>query len=221
LGTASIRGISGKQDSEQALVDELQIGEIVCRRVMTRTFEMPDLITLAADGIIGTGVFGRGRMTLDFEHARMVVSESSAETAPGHCADARIVGDAKLLALIKLEGREAVALLDSGADVVAVSPTMLKELFPDREFASIPAAGLGVGEGTAAGITLAPGVKLELWGKTLDDYSGLGLDVLDTLLSPIVGVQTQVLLGMPVFRDMNSWTIDYPRRQMWVEWIGQ
>ena len=131
----------------------------------------------------------------------------------------RIVGDAKLLAPIKLEGRAALALLDSGADIAAISPVTLRELFPDREFTTIPAAGLGVGEGTAADITLAPGVKLEFWGRTFDNYSGLGLDVLDTLLSPILGVQTQVLLGMSVFRDMDSWTIDYPRREMWVDWI--
>ena len=219
LGAASIRGISGKQDSQQALVKELQIGEISCRRVMTRTFEMPELITVAADGIIGAGVFSRGRMMLDFEHARLVVSPSSGEAARGNRADVRIVGDAKLLAPIKLEGRPALALLDSGADIAAISPAALTELFPDREFTRIAAAGLGVGEGTAADITLAPGVKLELWGRTFDNYSGLGLDVLDTLLSPILGVQTQVLLGMSVFRDMNSWTIDYPRREMWVDWI--
>lgn len=219
LGRASIRGISGKQDSEQALVNHLQIGEISCRRVMTRTFEMPDLVTLAADGIIGTGVFGRGRMTMDFEHARLAVSPSADDAAPGQRADVRIVGDAKLLAPIKLQDRSAVALLDSGADVAAVSPATLKELFPDREFPAVAAAGLGVGEGAAAGIVLAPGVKLEFWGRTFEDYSGLGLDVLDTLLSPILGVQTQVLIGMSVFRDMKSWTIDYPRRRMWVDWI--
>ena len=219
LGTASIRGISGKQDSEQALVNELRIGEIACRRVMTRTLELPDMITMAADGIIGTGLFARGRMMLDFEHARIVVSPSSDKPAPGSRADVRIVGDAKLIAPLKLEDRYAVALLDSGADVAALSPTVLEELFPDREFASISAAGLGVGEGDAAGIMLAPGVKLELWGRTFDNYSGLGLDVLDTLLGPILGVQTQVLLGMPIFREMNSWTVDYPRRRMWVEWI--
>jgi hypothetical protein len=219
LGTASIRGISGKQESEQTLVSELHIGEICCRRVMTRTLELPDMITMAADGIIGTGVFARGRMTLDFEHARVVVAPSSDEPATGSRADVRIVGDAKLIAPIRLQDRHAVALLDSGADVAAIAPSALAELFPDRDFPGIPAAGLGVGEGDAAGVMLAPGVKLELWGRTFENYSGLGLDVLDTLLGPILGVQTQVLLGMPVFREMRSWTIDYPRREMWVEWI--
>ena len=219
LGTASIRGISGKQDSEQTLVEELQIGDISCQRVMTRTFALPDLITMTADGIIGTGVFNRGRMQLDFENARLVVSPSSTEAAPGKQVDVRIVGDAKLMAPIKLQDQYAIALLDSGADVAAVSPIALKQLFPDHNLQSIAAAGMGVGEGAAAGIALAPGVKLEFWGRTFENYSGIGLDVLDTLLSPILGIQTQVLLGMPVFREMNNWTIDYPTRKMWVEWI--
>jgi hypothetical protein len=219
LGSASIRGISGKQDSEQALVKELRIGTIACRRVMTRTLALPDMIATATDGIVGTGVFARGRMTLDFAHARLEVAPTSNQPARGNRAAVRIVGDAKLLAPIKLESEGAVALLDSGADVAAVSPTALKELFPDRDLTSIPAAGLGVGEGDAAGVMLAPGVKLELWGRTFDNYSGLGLDVLDTLLGPILGVQTHVLLGMPVFREMRSLTIDYPCRLMWVEWI--
>lgn len=218
-GTASIRGVSGKQDSEQMLVDELQIGEITCRRVVTRTFELPEVMTLATDGIIGTGVFDRARLTLDFEHARLVVAPSSDQPAPGNPAEVRIVGDAKLLAPIKLQGEDAIALLDSGADVAAVSPTRLRELFPDRQLTTLPTAGLGVGEDDSAGISLAPGVKLEAWDRTYENYSGLGLEALDTLLSPIVGVQTQVLLGMPIFRDMKSWTIDYPRRRMWVEWI--
>ena len=90
FGTASIRGISGKQDSEQTLVEQLQIGDIICRRVMTRTFAMPDLITLAADGIIGTGIFNRGRMQLDFKNAQLIVSPSSAQSAPGQSVDVRI-----------------------------------------------------------------------------------------------------------------------------------
>jgi hypothetical protein len=218
-GTASIRGVSGKQDSEQCLVDELRIGEIACRRVMTRTFAMPPALEMAADGIIGTGVFARARMTLDFAHARLVVRASSDRAATGNPAEVRIVGDAKLMAPVRLQDEYAIALLDSGADVAAVSPARLKELFPNHAFTEFPASGLGVGEGDAPGISLAPGVKLEAWGRTYEDYSGLGLDALDTLLSPIIGIQTQILLGMPVFREMNSWTIDYPHRRMWVEWL--
>lgn len=221
FGTASIRGISGTQESGQTLVDDLRIGEIVCRRVMTRTFALPELIELAADGIIGTGVFARARMTLDFEHARLSISASSEQPASGEPAELRIVGDAKLVAPLVLQGESALGLLDSGADVAAVSPRRLKKLFPDRELAPLPTDGLGVGEGAEAGISLAPGVDLEFGGRTYENYSGIGLEVLDSLLSPILGIQTDVLIGMPVFRDMKSFTVDFPRRRMWVEWLEE
>jgi hypothetical protein len=219
LGTASIRGVSGKQDSEQALVDELRIGDIVCRRVMTRWFDLPDVMAIIGDGVVGTGIFSQARMTLDFEHARLVIAPSCDQAAPGSSADLRIVGDAKLVSPIELHGQKALALLDSGADVAAVSPLRLRELFPDRRLTALPAAGLGVGEGESVGISLAPGVELELWGRKYENYSGIALDVLDTLLSPILGVQADVLVGMPVFRDMRSFTVDFPRCRMWVHWI--
>jgi len=218
-GTASIRGISGKQDSQQMLVDSLQIGEIACRRVMTRTFAMPELLTLAADGIIGTGIFGEARMVFDLEHESLVIAPSTDKSGAGEEFQVRIIGDAKVMASIKLENARAVALLDSGADVAALAPSVIKDLYPDRDFPSMSAAGLGVGEGVAAGVALTPGVNLECWGRKFDNYSGVSLDVLDNLLSPILGVQTQVLIGMPVLREMKSWTIDYPRRRMWLEWV--
>jgi tetratricopeptide (TPR) repeat protein len=221
LGTASIRGVSGKQDSEQALVDELQIGEIVCRRVMTRVFDLPAVVKPMADGILGTGVFTRGRATLDFQHARLIVAPTSDAAAPGSPADLRIVADAKLIAAIKLQDEPALALLDSGASVAAISASRLRALFPDRELSVLPAQGMGVGQGGQAGIVVGPGVKLELWGRTYENYSGIALDVIDTLLAPIVGVQTDVLVGMPVFRDMKSFTVDFPERRMWVEWLAE
>jgi tetratricopeptide (TPR) repeat protein len=218
FGKAGIRGISGKMDSEQSLVDELVIGDVVLNRVMTRTFALPEMITVSADGIIGTGMFSQARMTFDFETARLIIAPSGAGPAAGRESPLRIVGDAKLIAPILLEDRYALALLDSGADVAALSPGVLKELFPNRAPLSLSAAGLGVGEGAAAGISLNPGVKLTCWDRTFDNYSGIGLDVLDNLLSPILGIQTQVLIGMPILRQLKSCTIDYPQRRMWMAW---
>ena len=218
-GTASVRGISGKQDSQQSLVARMQIGEIACERVMTRTFAMPDIMKLTADGILGTGIFDQHRLTLDFANARLMVAPTSNRAASGTEVEVRIIGDAKILSKIQLEEEHAIALLDSGADVAAVSPARLRALFPDRDLAAVNVAGMGVGEDGAAGISLSPGVRIELWGRTYEKYSGMGLDVLDTLLSPILGVQTDVLIGMPIFRDLKTWTIDFPKRKMWVDWL--
>lgn len=220
LGVASIRGVSGKQDSHQSLIEELRLGEITCRRVMARTFDMPDVMEPLADGIIGMGILQRARVTLDFEHARLVTAPSAATPAPGKRAELRIIGDAKLITPLLVQDEPALALLDSGAgNVVAVSPSRLKKLFPDKDLKPLPAASVGVGEGGSADIYVAPGVDMKFWDRQYEDYAGMGLGVLDSLLSPILGMQTDVLLGMPVFREMKSWTIDYPKRQMWVEWF--
>lgn len=220
LGKASVRGVSGKQETGQALIDALEFGGIRMERVICRTFDVRSAIMNAADGIIGTGLFAEGRMTLDFARGTMTIAESSDKPAAGVDTPVRLVGDAKLMALANLRGESAVALLDSGADAVAMAPSKLRALFPDREIARFdPGIGIGVGGGETPEISIGPGVELKLGGKTFSNYGGLGLDVLDTLLSPILGVQTDILLGMPVFRETRSVTVDFPRAKLWMDWL--
>lgn len=221
IAPATVRGVSGKQESGQALVDELRIGSIVCRRVLARTFPVRPAVMNLADGIVGTGLFATGRMTLDFAGAQLVVAPSAATPGPGTSVDVRIAGDAKLMVPAKLEGDAAVALLDTGADMVVLAPSRLRQIFPDRPIQEFrPDIGIGVGSGQMPGISLNPGVNLDIAGRKFEDYSGLGLDVLDTLLSPVIGIQTDVLIGMPTFRDMRSFTVDYPTCRLWVDWLA-
>lgn len=221
LAPASVHGISGKQECGQALVDELKIGGITCRRVLTRTFAVRKAVAFSADGIIGTGLFADGRMTLDFLNGRLMVRPSSEEAGPGTSAELRVVGDAKLMALVSLQGQPAAAMLDTGADAFAVAPSRLASIFPGRKITSIaapsPAFGVGAEEGPA--ISLTPGIDFVFAGRKYENFGGLGLDVLDTLLSPMMGIQTDVLAGMPVMREMKSLTVDFPRCRMWVDWL--
>jgi len=222
LSKGTVRGASGRQDTGYALIDDLQIGAIKCRRVMTIVFGVRAAIMNAADGIIGTGIFNDGRMTLDFAGAQLVVSASRAEAGPGRDTDLWLVGDAKLVTPVTLQGQPALAMLDTGADVVALAPSRLAELFPGREVQKItPGMGLGVGNTELPAISLNPGVDLTIAGRRHENYSGLGLDALDTALSPVMGVQTDVLVGMSLFREMRSCTVDYPRCKLWIDWLAR
>ena len=220
VASASIRGVSGKQPSGQALIDELQIGTIRCGRVLTRVFGLRAATMGAADGVIGTGIFGEGRMTLDFVGGQLVLEASQDKPAAGTAAPLRLIGDAKLVVPIKLEKKVGLALLDTGADVVAMSPSRLERLFPGRKIQTFsPGVQIGVGAGELPEISLTPGVELVVVGRTYTDCGGLGLDVLDTILSPVLGVQLDVLIGMATFRDMRSCTVDFPKCRMWIDWL--
>jgi hypothetical protein len=219
IAVSTVHGISGKEETGQVLVDELKIGAVACRRVMARTFAVRKATAYAADAILGTGIFADVRMTLDFQTGRLTLQPSSEDAGPGREVDLRVVGDGKLITPLPLHGQPAAALLDTGADAFAVAPSRLRQLFPDKPIRSIPALALGVGGEQDPSITLTPGVDFEFGGRTYKNYGGLGLDVLDTLLGPLLGIQTDVLIGMPVMREMKTMTVDFPRCRMWVEWL--
>ncbi|MGE3180777.1 MAG: aspartyl protease family protein [Phycisphaerae bacterium] len=217
---ASVRGVSGVAETHQAIVDDLAIGEIRVHRAMTRVFDIGKSLMYSADGILGTGMFSDARMTMDFENGQLVVQQPASGGAPGHEVPIRIVADAKILGLIDVNGRRAVGLFDSGADAVAVAPTFLKKAFPNSEIMEVDVGAIGVGNGELPKIALGPGIELKLPGKTYPSISGIGLDILDTTLGPIIGVQADVLIGMPVFRELRTCTVDFPSSRMWVEWLG-
>lgn len=220
LAQASVRGVSGRQETGQVLVDELRINTIVCKRVVTRTFDVRGAIMNAADGIIGTGIFSRARMTLDFAGGQIIVAPSGHRAAPGEAVDFRLVGDAKLVVLVTLEGQRGVALLDTGADAVALAPSALKRLFPDRAVQSYSTGlSIGVGSGQQTEVSFGSGVELQMGGRTFKNYGGLGLDVLDETLSPLLGVQIDILIGMPTFREMKTCTVDFPKCKLWIDWL--
>lgn len=220
LSTSSVRGVTGKQDARQSMIDRLVIGEIECKRVMTHVFEMPEIITGTIAGVLGTGVFGDARMTLDFGTGRMRVDASSRMKADGAEVPLRIVGDAKLMAFVELDGRPSLALLDSGADAVALSAAAAHSFFPDFQPTRLPLAqAAGVGSGAGSVMMLVPGVSLDWAGRQEHGFGGIALGALDETLNPMMGVETNILLGMPVFREMRSFTVDFPTARGWVDWI--
>jgi hypothetical protein len=103
--------------------------------------------------------------------------------------------------------------------VFALSPARLKRIFPDRTIPSYSGPLLGVGHEICPVLSLAPGVEFVVAGRTYANYGGVGLDVLDTLLGPLLGVQADVLMGMPIMRQMRTLCIDFPRCKMWVDWL--
>lgn len=220
VAPATVRGVSGTEETGQVLLDKVQIGNIECRRVLCRTFDVRTALMNSADGILGTGIFAQARMTLDLEGGHVSVTPSQAEAPAGSPLDIRIIGDAKIMALAPLDDTPCVALLDSGADAVALATSWLEHRFPDERITRIDVnLGIGIGSSATPEVAFAPPVAMTLAGRKLDNFGGLGLDVLDKVISPVLGVQTDVLVGMPVFRQMRTFTVDFPRSKAWAEWL--
>lgn len=218
IADAAVHGVGGKDTAWQTIVPELRVGSIAVQNVMTRAFAVRRSTAFACDGIIGTGIFADARMTLDFESARLVVGPSSDAPGAGDALTVRVIGDAKIMAPVTLHGQPATGLLDSGAGLVAVSPNRLRKLFPGEEVTSLAVGAAGVGAGETS-VGFGRPVDLTFGGKHYPSASGVGLDALDGLLSTFLGMQADVLIGVPIFRDMRSFTIDFPKRRAWVRWI--
>lgn len=221
LAKTSVRGVSGKDEAGHALIEDLRIGSIRCQRVMARLFDVRKSTAYAADGIIGTGIFLDARMTMDFEHGKLRISASSEQPGPGTPVELRLISDAKMVTPVLVHGQAVAAILDSGADAVALSSSKLKALFPDKTPRTFSALAAGVGAEAGPEISMMPGFDLLIGGRTYRRISGLGLDVLDNVLGPFIGVQCDALIGMPIFRDMRSCTVDFARCRMWFDWFEE
>lgn len=220
LAESSVRGVSGPQPAALTVVDRLTIGPIEVERVLTHSFSLPGVIDGLVDGVLGTGVFAEARFTLDLQNGRFVVAPSSDEPAAGAPLDLRIVADAKLVGLIEIDGRPVTALIDSGADAIALSPSFAREAHPDQAFTGMDLPAVtGVGEDQAGQILIVPPVTARIAGREIEQFGGLALSVLDETLSPIIGLQFDLLAGMPLLREMRALTVDGPRRRAWVEWL--
>ncbi|MCA9243973.1 MAG: aspartyl protease family protein [Phycisphaerales bacterium] len=220
LSGGSIRGVSGTQESAYMVLDDLRIGPIQLQRVMVTAFDFPDMMKGAIGGIIGTGIFHEGRMTMNFAEGRFALRESSAKPGPGVDVDVRIVSDSKLVALCGIGGHEGLALFDTGADAVALSQECLERVAVEQSgytVSSSVAMGVGDGEGGGA-ITLNIAADLEIAGRKFEDMGVVGLSVLDDTLGPFIGAQCDLLVGMGIYREMKTLTVDFPRRKMWVDW---
>ncbi len=218
LGRSTGIGFGGEAEFAYALLEELRLDEIVCQRVLTQVANEQSPFLLACDGVVGAGVFAGARMTLDFDQAQFRVSPSSDVPAEGCAAPFRVAATMHVFTEVELGGRVAAAFLDSGASVPLLSPLWLKERFPERTFQPVPYPLFGMGR-TVLSPELAATTALRFAGRHTEDFSGLAVADLDEVLSPALGLQIRVVIGMSVLRDMKSWTIDCPRRRMWVEWV--
>ena len=140
-------GFGGRVEIGHAIVEEVTIGEIVCRCVQTSMPRETSPLLTFCEGVLGTGVFGDARVRMDFEHGWLDVLPASDQPEDGFEQPFRAVGNLHTVTCVKLRGQPAVALLDTGAEVPLLSTDWLRKTFPDDEFAEWPLPMFGFGAG--------------------------------------------------------------------------
>jgi hypothetical protein len=222
VSAVQLAGVGGISEGRVALLNELVIGEIRVKRVMTFVADEDSPLMMVCDGVLGTGVLGYGRVQLDFEQAELVVRPSSAEVGAGEEVPVSVSDSAHIFTTVLLQSVPATAMLDSGASQPVFSPEWLEQNHPDRPDLELdlplPSVTLGVEMGDAGVRTCA---DLEFAGRRIKDMAGVALADLDKVMNPQMGKQIEVVIGMTIFRDMKSWTVDFPRERMWVDWLEE
>ncbi len=215
-----VLGVGGMAEVRGGIVEEMRFGSVVCSNVPVLLDEEGGSPLLAArDGVLGTGVFNSARITMDFERSELRVSPSSEEPAAGEPLNIWQFGE-HLFAGVQLEGGPATAMLDSGAAVGCLSPQWLRRRDPDHEPVRTPLPLYGMGPDMSRAKVARAG-ELVFAGRRFRDFSGVSIAALDEQLSPRMGVQIDLLIGMTTFGGLKSWTIDFPRRMIWCEWLDR
>jgi hypothetical protein len=124
-----------------------------------------------------------------------------------------------VFATVEMAGTPATAMLDTGADAAFFSPRWLDQHLPDRPRLHLPLPKIGIGQrvGTVGNMT---SVDLRFAGRHIKHLGGPEIPELDDVMPDYLGRRIDVVIGMTLFREMRSWTVDFPRKTMWVDWLG-
>lgn len=215
---SQMMGVGGISEGGLALVDELAIGEIRCARVLAFVADEGVPLTRACDGVIGTGILADGRVKLDFVQAELVVSPSSGRAEAAEQVTIHLGPNAHVFTTVQLQASSAMALLDSGANMSAFSPRWLAKNYPDHPVLDLPLPQFAVGTDVATSGTITS-ADLVFAGRQIENMAGIILPDLDGVVSRHMQRRVDVVVGMTVFREVKSWTVDFPREKMWIAWL--
>lgn len=220
VSDTQLSGLGGVVTGGMTLLEDLAIGDIRVERVVTIITSESSSLALIGDGVLGTGVLRAGRVKLDFEQAELAVSPSSADPGIGEEVAIHLSDSAHIFTSVLLQSVPATAMLDSGANQPIFSSSWLEQNYPDHPNVDLelplPRFALGVKMGTPGITTCA---NLEFAGREIENVAGMALADVDLILSSQLEEKIGVVIGMTIFREMKSWTVDFPRARMWVDWL--
>lgn len=158
-------------------------------------------------GILGPVISAGRILALNFRAGRLLLRDPPSDgTAVPEEAPPRgvqvpflLMGDAKVVVNLHVEGLPVLGLVDTGSSRTWLSQRLARKLFPGDDGASTPAS---------------PAVSLRLGNvtRTLDAVGTL--PALDRRVSPSMGAEIGVLLGVDYLRNFGRLVLDYQAFQL-------
>jgi tetratricopeptide (TPR) repeat protein len=227
-----VRGASGAETSVQYRANSLTLGKELLRLGPVPVDTVGPKFGLG-DGVIGGAVFQDWAVTLDFKNKEMVLRRGKQARAPipvkGNYAIAQPFRykAGKILVPLRVGAEPLWGLVDTGASVDTLSLRLAKRLseaLPRNEVTlgkRALASGIGDQDPELEYCIIRKPLTLHYDhaannGSLVHSYT-MGLSVLDTRVSPVMGMEIGFLMGMPSLRFYERVTFDYPRRLLTLE----
>ncbi len=208
-----VAGLGGSVQTDAVDIDELRIGSVVCANAVAMCPRDGGPLLVFFEGIIGCGFFGSARVTLDFSDGAFHVAPSGASAGADPGVAFKLGPQGHILMNANLDGVDARAMLDSGANVSLLATAWhTRHGQGDLLKTPAPMAGLGDQMQTA---DLAGFATLEFAGKRIEPF---GVTV-NNAFATHLQMPIDLIIGMDVLTRAHRVEIDYGAKRVWLDWI--
>jgi len=222
-GTAiemEILGLSGRAPVTAFWLDNITIGGADINRLMVMTMDFDGILdsyTCPTTGILGTGWLRDATLVIDVTGERVLFAppEQALRALDAVTGPVYTVGDGKILLDAVVAGRPCLALLDTGADCDLISVHLAQALAPlsGQQEDGIDLTGIGDG-GCAQAWELGMAIEMDWFGLRYTLERPIVFTQLDHMLSPLLGVQVDAVLGMPFILAQQRLEINAHSRRL-------
>jgi predicted aspartyl protease len=211
-----VNGITGTADVPSVPIHRLQAGELVIEETRFPVVWAP--LMAGADGILGVAGLKR-RISVDFQHNRVVITRSSSGgTPPGFDrVPARLVAGGLLVVNARVGGVRVEAVIDTGSERTIANNALRDALAWRRrkgEIARITDVYGATTEVASGQMAVAPTID---FGSI--KISNVTVVYGDFHIFEVWGLQSRpaLIIGMDVLGTVNALSIDFQRCELYVD----
>ncbi|MCG3137402.1 MAG: hypothetical protein HJJLKODD_01246 [Phycisphaerae bacterium] len=224
LSDAQVSDLSGEGSQVQVgLVGEVQLAGISLQQVPALAYKFDQQQLPGIQGVVGLGIFNRGRVTVDFERAVLHLEISAGrEDDPTRPSDdsplpsgydqmkVRFIDGYQLLLPVQVQDQLINALIDMGTPLSCFSTQLLSALKKPEDIGDTL-----LGETPAK---VSSSLSFKLGRREFTSDPAVALPFIGGLTSSEIGTQIDLVLGWNALAQMAVLVIDQPAGEVLIKW---